>query len=65
MVKKFSTKLESLVAIYSVELACMDSTLNVTADGLANPNSAFVAGTENFCLDSIKSRGVMKVLNPS
>lgn len=63
MVKKFSTKLESLVAIYSVELACMDSTF--TADGLANPNSAFVAGTENFCLDSIKSRGDMKVLNPS
>ena len=41
----------------------MDSTF--TADRLGNPNSAFVAGTENFCLDSIKSRGVMKVLNPS
>ena len=42
----------------------MDSTL--TADRyLANPNSAFVAGTENFCLDSIKSRRVMEVLNPS
>ena len=41
----------------------MDST--VTAERLANPNSAFVAGTENFCLDWIKSRRVMKVLNPS
>ena len=32
---------------------CVDS--NSSADRSANPNSPFVPGAENFCLDSIKS----------
>ena len=39
---------------------CLDS--NSSAERLANLNSAFVSGTENFCLDSIKSHESSKIL---
>ena len=35
---------------------------NSSAKRLANPNSAYVSGTDNFCLDLIKEG--MKVLLP-